>query len=136
MRPRYNYASPPHQADQPSQEPTPTQRRPQRQWGKPESYQQFSSPFQARSSSPASSISTDLGAFLSPVPVQGVQGFRASTPRIHQQPPESISSQSFIEETSIPSPEQSYADWAANENILMIAPGRKRVVGVLRMPLL
>lgn len=120
MRPRYNYASPPHQAEQPSQEPSPIQRRPQRQWRKAEPYQQFSSPFQARSSSPASSISTDLGAFLSPVPVQGVQGFRASTPRIHHQPPESMSSQSFVEEeeTSIPSPEQSYADWAAHENIL------------------
>ncbi|KAJ2960204.1 hypothetical protein NQZ79_g4418 [Umbelopsis isabellina] len=118
MRPRYDYTSPPHQAEQPSQEPSPIQRRPQRQWRKAEPYQQFSSPFQARSSSPASSISTDLGAFLSPVPVQGVQGFRASTPRIHHQPPESISSQSFVEEASIPSPEQSYADWAAHENIL------------------
>lgn len=45
-----------------------------------------------------------------------MQGFRASTPRIHRQESAgSVSSQSYVEKSSVPSPEQSYAAWAAKE---------------------
>lgn len=124
MRPRYNYGSPPQQDEQQQQQPQQQQQsrepRPSltiesnRSWKKYDSFRQASS-FNGGSTSPVSSISADLGPFLSPVPGHGVQGFRASTPR-QQQRPESASSQSYIDQSSIPSPDQSYAIWAAKED--------------------
>lgn len=111
MRPRYNYASPPHQDDHPTRDSRTLTVESSRSWAKFNAYRQASS-FQGESTSPVSSISADLGPFLSPVPGNGVKGFRASTP-LQQQ---SESSQSYIDQSSIPSPDQSFAVWAATED--------------------
>ncbi|KAH8553621.1 hypothetical protein BGW37DRAFT_486440 [Umbelopsis sp. PMI_123] len=117
MRPRYNYASTSHQDDKDAREPNSSLTvDSSHSWKKYDSFKR-SSPFRAGSTSPVSSISADLGPFLSPVPGHGIQGFRASTPRIHhQESTGSVSSQSYVEKSSIPSPEQSYAAWAAKED--------------------
>lgn len=116
MRPRYDYASTSHQDDKELRDAKPTLTvNPNRSRNKYNSYKR-PSPFRAGSTSPVSSISADLGPFLSPVPGNGMQGFRASTPRIHRQESAgSVSSQSYVEKSSVPSPEQSYAAWAAKE---------------------
>jgi hypothetical protein len=117
MRPRYDYASTSHQDDKEARDVKPTLAlNSNRSRNEYNSYKR-PSPFRAGSTSPVSSISADLGPFLSPVPGHGVQGFRASTPRIHRQVSAgSVSSQSYVDKSSVPSPEQSYAAWAAKED--------------------